>query len=541
MKFSEKIQIFFNDIKKVSKLTKTKNKKIKILISAVLSNLIVLMDILIILSFTYIFTKDSSIYNSITKPILDNLELLPFLIIIRFSSIYLDKLNIQSLSYSIEENLRKNLVNEIFDKGNYSSSDAYFYLNTISTQVASFYSTLAIFIGSGLQIVAYLVYLIVSDIRTIAVLSTIIILLYFPTIFLVKLGRKYAHKTYLSSQSVSSDIENVVDNLFLIKILNLTKQELGGFYKNLEEYYKSSITNYKLGTLNAIMPNFLTMFSFSIIAAYTVFVKYLTLDFIGVCIRLFQSLGILNNNLHLVTAYHVYLEKLYQLEDNKDIITKENYQLSSNKKNNLSIQIEDVTFKYFNSELPIFEKLNFELKRGEHLIITGQNGSGKSTLMGLIAGIFYPESGKIKVNCSKLGYVGTKPLILNGTIKENLSYGCDQTPSDNEMVQLLEKFKVFNEESKINLNMVVSNRSLSSGQMQKISFIRAFLNKSEILLLDEAFSNIDKTSKETISEILRNENLTIINSTHKSTDFKNITKHIEIVVVDNKRYIKSLI
>ena len=541
MKFSEKIQIFFNDIKKVSKLTKTKNKKIKILISAVLSNLIVLMDILIILSFTYIFTKDSSIYNSITKPVLDNLELLPFLIIIRFSSIYLDKLNIQSLSYSIEENLRKNLVNEIFDKGNYSSSDAYFYLNTISTQVASFYSTLAIFIGSGLQIVAYLVYLIVSDIRTIAVLSTIIILLYFPTIFLVKLGRKYAHKTYLSSQSVSSDIENVVDNLFLIKILNLTKQELGRFYKNLEEYYKSSITNYKLGTLNAIMPNFLTMFSFSIIAAYTVFVKYLTLDFIGVCIRLFQSLGILNNNLHLVTAYHVYLEKLYQLEDNKDVITKENYQLSSNKKNNLSIQIEDVTFKYFNSELPIFEKLNFELKRGEHLIITGQNGSGKSTLMGLIAGIFYPESGKIKVNCSKLGYVGTKPLILNGTIKENLSYGCDQTPSDNEMIQLLEKFKVFNEESKINLNMVVSNRSLSSGQMQKISFIRAFLNKSEILLLDEAFSNIDQTSKETISEILRNENLTIINSTHKSTDFKNITKHIEIVVVDNKRYIKSLI
>ena len=187
MKFSEKIQIFFNDIKKVSKLTKTKNKKIKILISAVLSNLIVLMDILIILSFTYIFTKDSSIYNSITKPIIDNLELLPFLIIIRFSSLYLDKLNIQSLSYSIEENLRKNLVNEIFDKGNYSSSDAYFYLNTISTQVASFYSTLAIFIGSGLQIVAYLVYLIVSDIRTIAVLSTIIILLYFPTIFLVKL------------------------------------------------------------------------------------------------------------------------------------------------------------------------------------------------------------------------------------------------------------------------------------------------------------------------------------------------------------------
>ena len=56
--------------------------------------------------------------------------------------------------------------------------------------------------------------------------------------------------------------------------------------------------------------------------------------------------------------------------------------------------------------------------------------------------------------------------------------------------------------------------------MQKISFIRAFLNKVEILLLDEAFSNIDDSSKKTISKILSQEKITIINSTHKIEDFQ---------------------
>ena len=371
------------------------------------------MDILIILSFTYIFTEDQSLQNEYTTLFLNNLEILPLLIILRFVSIYLDKLNIYQLRFSIEENLRKKLINEIFDKGNYSNSDAYFYLNTISTQVASFYGTLAVFIGSGLQIIAYLSYLLINDTRTISVLLSIIVVLYFPTILLIKLGRKYAHNTYLFSQDVSNDIENVVDNLFLIKILNLTKAELEKFYLNLKNYYKSSITNLKLGTLNAIMPNFLTMFAFSIIAAFTSFVQYLTLDFIGVCLRLFQSLGILNNNLHLVTAYHVYLEKLYELENNKAILNKLNHQIQKNNNSKNVIEIRNVKFQYFNSDIPIFNDLDLVVSKNEHLVLTGQNGSGKSTLMGLIAGIFYPDQGEVIVRSENIGYVGTKPLILN--------------------------------------------------------------------------------------------------------------------------------
>ena len=537
----KKIQIFFEDIKKVSKLTNTSNKKLRIFFSAVISNLIVLLDIYIILSFTYIFTKDQSLKNQFTYFVLDNLKILPLLVVLRFLSIYFDKLNIYKLRFSIEENLRKNLIKEIFDKGNYSNSDAYFYLNTISTQVASFYGTLAVFIGSGLQIIAYFSYLFLNEPKTVTFLFAIILVLYFPTIFLVKYGRKYAHKTYLSSQDVSNDIENVVDNLFLIKILNLTKLELEKFYSNLVSYYKSSITNLKLGTINAIMPNFLTMFSLGFIVAFTTFIQYLTLDFIGVSLRLFQSLGILNSNLHLVSAYHVYLEKLYELENNKALINKLNHKIEKSKDNLCLIELNNVNFQYFNSKFPIFENLNLKVNKNEHLVLTGPNGSGKSTLMGLIAGIYYPDKGSVLLRSENIGYVGTKPLILNSTLIENLTYGTSTSPSEDEIVKLLNKFKVFNETEKIDLKMKVSNRSLSSGQMQKISFIRAFINKVEILLLDEAFSNIDQNSKDTISEILNQEKVTIINSTHKVSDFAGVTSHIEIQVNDNNRILNKII
>ena len=70
----EKIKIFLDDLFKVSKLTKTKNKKLRIFSIALISNIIVFMDILIILSFTNIFTKDVGINNSLIDTIFDKLK-----------------------------------------------------------------------------------------------------------------------------------------------------------------------------------------------------------------------------------------------------------------------------------------------------------------------------------------------------------------------------------------------------------------------------------------------------------------------------------
>ncbi len=535
----EKIKIFLDDLFKVSKLTKTKNKKLRIFSIALISNIIVLMDILIILSFTNIFTEDVGINNSLINTIFDNNMYLVVIIGIRFLSIYFEKVNISKLRLEVEENLRDDLLDEIFDQGNYSSSDAYFYINTISGQVASFYGTLATFMSSFLQVFAYSFYLVFTDLQNLMYLFFGALILYIPTLFIVRRGRQVSHKTYESSQDISSDIEKIVDNLHLIKILNLANKELKNFRNDLKIYYGSTLENVKLGTINALIPNFLTLFSLGILIVFVDIVKFVTLDFIGVALRLFQSLGTLNSNLHLVSAYHVYLEKLFYLKENRANFQKNNFEINSNLENENAIKFEDVDFCYFNSDTYIFENLNLNIKRNKHTVITGPNGSGKSTLLGLLSGIYYPMKGKVISFSANYGYVGANPMIINDTLKENLLYGNNNPSkvSDNNLIQLIDQFKVFNETKENILDSQVSNKSLSTGQMQKIAFIRALLNNLDILLLDEALSNVDKLTKETILNVINNMEITVINITHNILDFTKYDYHLKIELHDEKRKI----
>ena len=89
---------------------------------------------------------------------------------------------------------------------------------------------------------------------------------------------------------------------------------------------------------------------------------------------------------------------------------------------------------------------------------------------------------------------------------------------DGEMGSLADAYKLFNNNLELDLDSEVSNKSLSSGQMQKISFIRAMLSKPDILILDEATSNLDSDSKDIIKSQLKNSKVTIVNSTHNTDE-----------------------
>ena len=71
--------------------------------------------------------------------------------------------------------------------------------------------------------------------------------------------------------------------------------------------------------------------------------------------------------------------------------------------------------------------------------------------------------------------------------------------------------------------------------MQKISFIRALLADTEILLLDESTANLDTKSRNLIFDILQKQKITIINSTHDPNNFKNVDNHLKIVIDNDKR------
>ena len=85
------------------------------------------------------------------------------------------------------------------------------------------------------------------------------------------------------------------------------------------------------------------------------------------------------------------------------------------------------------------------------------------------------------------------------------------------------------------LDKKVDNKSLSSGQMQKLAFIRALLADVEILLLDESTANLDTKSRDLIFDILKKQNVTIVNSTHDPKYFKNVDHNLNIEIIEEKR------
>ena len=159
-----------NDILYVSKLTKTNNKKAIILSAVVLSQLTAAIDIIIIVLFATFITGnayDNPLLVSFIDYVLIYKFLFPILVLLRFLFIYLQSMSLKNLELSIQKNLKVYLINEVFEKRNYSVADAYFYINVLSGHVSFFYSNVAGFLNSLLQIVAYSFYLFLSDSRTI--------------------------------------------------------------------------------------------------------------------------------------------------------------------------------------------------------------------------------------------------------------------------------------------------------------------------------------------------------------------------------------
>ena len=516
------LKIMYRDVLYVSKITETRNKKIRILLTVVLSNFVAAVDIGLILIFSAVITNEfqsDNMLSFIVDIFLKYRFLIPFLVVARFVFVYIQSINLKMLELEIGRNLRKRLLEEVFSKSNYSISDAYFYVNELTGHVTFFYQHLTGFINSIIQVAIYSYYLIDSDSTTLIYFLGGILVLYFPLQSIIVKSRKYTDKAYWVSLNVSEEIAKVVENMYLIKILKKDKEEIRNFESILEERDRYGIRTVIWGSLSGYLPTFLTMFVLAILVSFSNVVKTLTIDFIGVTLRLFQQLGAISMSVNNLLNSQIHIKHFNDIDRNRVIDNKENYEILESEKVDFSVNFENITFKYFNSETPIFENLTFKIPLNEHTLITGPNGSGKSTLLGLLSGVLIPENGKIFVSTKKLGYIGATPFIFKDTLRKNLLYGNELKIDDDLLINKLQEFDIFKEEEDYNLDREVSNKSLSSGQMQKVAFIRALLSEPKILLLDESTANLDEKSKDLIFNILDKEKLTIINSTHDPTSF----------------------
>ena len=532
----------FHDILFVSKLTGTLNKKFIIFAALITSNLTVLLDIIIILAFTLFLTGEIDTFQIIevfVSFVKNNIYILPLIIVIRYGAKILQTYLMKTLEVTVEKNLRVYVMTQIFKQKDFSISDAYFYINKITSHVSFFYSALTNFLNFIIQSTVYFIYLVFSNPSIIAAFSIGVIVLIVPIKKLVISSKNYMHKTFLFEKKSDEEIQKVIDNIYLIKILKKDQDELKKFSETSDQVADGQLKNHLYNILSADFPSFLTIFTFSVFIAYFGNFTFITLDYIVITLRLFQSLGGIAGAFSRVINSQIHIQKLKETVDIDDADFVHEYSFSKSLKEH-DVEINSVNFKYRNSPEWIFDNLNLKIKKNSHTVITGQNGSGKSTLLGLISGMLIHQNGSIKIGRDKLGYIGPTPLILSTSLKENLLYGNTAVVDESKILETCEMFKLFDVVNKEILDRQVTNTSLSSGQMQKVGFIRAILSNVEILLLDESTSNLDRNTKSLILDILTNKNITVINSTHDPTSFKQIDRHIQIDIVDNKRLIYDI-
>ena len=163
----------------------------------------------------------------------------------------------------------------------------------------------------------------------------------------------------------------------------------------------------------------------------------------------------------------------------------------------------------------VLRGLDFELKRGGFLVVTGANGAGKTTLLRLCAGLAVPTGGTLEVEPARglIGFLGHEPLVYRElTALENLDlYGrLYHVPERRErIVMLLERFGLWEERS-------LRASALSRGQLQRLALCRSLLHKPELLILDEPFAGLDTEGSELLDRELAGmrDRRTILVATH---------------------------
>ncbi|HYV91636.1 MAG TPA: ABC transporter ATP-binding protein [Chitinophagales bacterium] len=176
------------------------------------------------------------------------------------------------------------------------------------------------------------------------------------------------------------------------------------------------------------------------------------------------------------------------------------------------VSFENVSFQYANAEAPILKDLSFTIEPNTITFIKGKQSSGKSTIMKMIQGIYQPTSGKIfldqydydllKPNTVRRNVVivsDEAPLIGN-TVFKAISYSRSEEKRDRAM-QLLQRLNFHvaeTEEENLDYHLDDFGKNLSAGQRKQVMFARALLTRKKILLLDEAFDDLDTESKKII-------------------------------------------
>ncbi len=472
---------------------------------------------------------------------------------------------ISKIKLDLQAKLRVDLINKYhFTKYNVlHKKQSSHYIQTITSAVSVYSNCLMSFlriISESIIILFILAYLIFLDPKFISTILPIFILfiLINHLLFkqkLVKLGRFV--------NSVSKDIIQITTDLIKgIKEIKISKKK-EFFISIFKSRSKDLAKNNLAYEVILFTPRYLLeLFFITLIIGFILFnynflstggsEKYIILlaSYLYAAIRLLPSISLIARMSSMLNNGVTFTESLYNdliKEEQSEIISK-NDDLKEKNWDFKKLEFKNVSFEY-NKNNPVLNDLDFEINLSESILITGPSGCGKSTTIDLILGFFKPTKGKILVNEKELDinhfrnnsyYISQNKFLFNDTIfnnivldKNKLNYkdlDNDEKIIFKKALEISRLEEIVNSKTeKLDFLIGEGGNNLSGGQRQRISIARSLYSNRQILIFDEATSELDKNLEEEIFSDLNK--LTKIGKTIIVVSHSNvIEKYFDLII-----------
>jgi len=201
------------------------------------------------------------------------------------------------------------------------------------------------------------------------------------------------------------------------------------------------------------------------------------------------------------------------------------------------VEFDDVHFSY-DGEEKVLRGIDFNVKKGDFIGFVGQSGAGKSTIVSLLARMYEVNDGEIRANDvpisemdiegwrDRISVVRQSPFVFNNTLRYNLTIG-NRDVSDAELDRVCEIAKIdeFMDDLPEGYETMLGDEGvrLSGGQKQRVALARALLEDADLLILDEATSDLDSNLEKQVQVAIEemDRDYAIVTIAHRLSTVKN--------------------
>jgi ATP-binding cassette subfamily C protein LapB len=295
-----------------------------------------------------------------------------------------------------------------------------------------------------------------------------------------------------------------------------------------------AITNWIMGWTSALT-QLVTVFMV-VAGVYMIHANMLTLGGLIACVILAgRALGPLGGVMSLASRYQQASSALETLEGlmkrPRDRVTGRTYVVPEHVAGALEAQALEFGYPGEHA-IPVIKRLSIKIEAGQHVALLGRVGSGKSTLLRLMAGLYTPLAGSVRLDGvemqqiepaevrSCMGYVGQDPQLFMGTLRENMVLS-ETWISDSKIIEVLKSLDLYEMVAAhprgLDLPITEAGGGLSGGQRQLLSIARMMLRDPQLVYMDEPTANMDGNTEAHVIAVLKDwlKGRTLLMSTHR--------------------------